>query len=509
MPVIMIIMGIAIGAIVVFLVSRVRVRACVEQVSDARVLVEQLRGERNQALAQVTSLHGQLSGDQQEAQQKLTDVRAELTGAQTTLATAQAELKAERNAHEERVAELRAVEANIDERVKAATAGALKDMAPQLVALAKAQLGKDRAEAKAEIDAEHLQVAQLVGGVEKTLTQMAGRLDEIERDRIKGRTELAAQLQTMRESQSELMAGTQALVGALGRPHVRGRWGEIQLRNIIEAAGMLRHVDFDEQCSLPGDEGVLRPDACVHMPGGRDVVVDAKVPLSAYLEWISATDEAERERLLVEHARHVRAHLNSLDSKAYWERLNCSPDFVVMFIPNDQVLLAAMEADKSLATDIHRKQVVIATPMNLMALLRIIALGWRQEVLAANATEVEKLGRDLYKRLGVFGRHLSGLGKKIGTLVKGYNEASGSFNRMVLPGARRLSELGAVAPDTALNDLDEVTQIPREMQLGEEEGVSGGRALPAGPGEEPAGLSVVPVVEDDDEPEGGAGISVA
>lgn len=251
----------------------------------------------------------------------------------------------------------------------------------------------------------------------------------------------------------------------------------------------------------------MRPDACVHMPGGREVVVDAKVPLAAYLEWISATDEAERERLLGEHARHVRAHISSLDSKAYWERLDCSPDFVVMFIPNDQVLLAAMEADRSLAAEIHRNQVVIATPMNLMALLRIIALGWRQETLAANATEVEKLGRELYKRLGVFTRHLSGLGKKIGTLVKGYNETSGSFNRMVLPGARRLSELGAVAHDSALTDLDEVTQFPRAMPPVADVPDLDVRALPAGAADVPA------VVDDEqdehDEPQEGSSISAA
>jgi len=272
---------------------------------------------------------------------------------------------------------------------------------------------------------------------------------------------------------------------------------------------MLRHVDFDEQQSLPGEEGVLRPDACVHMPGGRDVVIDAKVPLAAYMEWISATDAAERKRLLTEHARHVRAHINSLESKAYWERLECSPDFVVMFIPNDQVLLAAMEADRSLAAELQSRQVVIATPTNLMALLRIIALGWRQEMLAANASEVEKLGRELYKRLGVFSRHLSGLGKKIGTLVKGYNEASGSFNRMVLPGARRLSELGAVAPDTSLTDLDEVTQIPRETRSSEEPGMDRVRALPAGAYEESSGVHVAPDAKDEDEPKEDTQINAA
>jgi len=463
MPVLTMIIGISIGAVAAYVVMRVRLNACNVQLCEARAQAQQLRGERDGAQNDVTALRDRLADDQQNAYDQVTAVRSELAEANTAVATAQTTLTTQRNAHEERLGELRAIEGRIDDRVKAATAGALKDTTPQLVAIAKAQLGKERAEAKAEIDAEHRRVGELFGSVDKTLTRVAGKLDEIERERITGREQLASQLQTMRQSQTELMAGTQALVGALGRPHVRGRWGEIQLRNIVEAAGMLRYVDFDEQPSLPGEEGILRPDACVHMPGGRDVVIDAKVPLAAYLEWISATDPAERERLLGKHARHVRSHLASLDSKAYWERLDNSPDFVVMFIPNDQVLLEAMDADKSLAEEIHRSQVVIATPMNLMALLRIIALGWRQETLAVNAREVEKLGRDLHKRLGVFAGHLQGLGKKIGTLVKGYNDAVGSFGRMVLPSARRFVELGAVAPDDRLTDLDEITQIPRDL----------------------------------------------
>jgi DNA recombination protein RmuC len=246
----------------------------------------------------------------------------------------------------------------------------------------------------------------------------------------------------LKTSQGELLAGTQALVGALRRPHVRGRWGEVQLRNVVEAAGMLPHVDFDEQPAVAGEDGRLRPDACVHLPGGRDVVIDAKVPLEAYMEALSVTDVDEQERLLGEHARHVRQHLTHLDSKAYWEGFENSPDFVVMFVPNDEVLLAAMRADRKLAENIQRRNVVIATPMNLMALLRIIALGWPHEVLAANAREVEQLGRQLHKRLGVFAGRLQTLGKRVGSLVKGYNDAVGSFERSVLPGARRFTELG-------------------------------------------------------------------
>jgi DNA recombination protein RmuC len=434
--------GIAIGAIAALLVLRARAQAASEQ-------ADQLRCERD-AVAADTSR-----------------ARDELAATRTKLATAETMLKAERDAHSERLQQARETEARIDERVKAACTDAIGGSTQQLVALAKSELGKERAEAKREIEAEHTRLGEMFGRVDQTLTKVAGKLDDVERERIAGREQLSAQLRAMRESQHELMAGTQALVGALRRPHVRGRWGEIQLRNIVEAAGMLPHVDFDEQPSLPGEDGYLRPDARVHMPGGRHVIIDAKVPMEAYMELLSASDAADQERLLGDHVRHVRAHLAALDSKAYWERAGGSPDFVVMFIPNDQVLLAAMDADRTLAEEVGRRRVVIATPMNLMALLRIIALGWRQETLADNAREIEKHGRELYKRLGVFAGKLHTLGKRVGSLVKGYNEAVASFESRLLPGARQMASLGLVAVEQQIPTADPVAGTPRELRASE------------------------------------------
>ena len=473
MVALILIVGLALGAVVVYLVSRTRVNA-------AEQMATQMRDERNTATAEATSLREQLGSDREASVLELTGVREELAAARTALATAETQLKAEREAHADRLAQLREAEGRIDERVKAALTDALGGSTKQLVAIAKAELGKERSEAKREIDAEHKRLGEIFGHVDQTLGKVAGKLEEVERDRITSREQLAAQLRTMRESQSELMAGTQALVGALRRPHVRGRWGEVQLRNIIEAAGMLPHVDFDEQVSLPGEDGVLRPDVCLHLPGSRDVIVDSKVPLEAYMESLSATDPAEQERLLTKHARHVRAHLTALDSKSYWERLECSPDFVVMFIPNDQVLLAAMEADRTLAQEVERKRVVIATPMNLMALLRIIALGWRQEALAENAREIESLGRELYTRLSVFAAKLQTLGKRVGALVRGYNDAIASFESRVLPSARRMAKLGTVAANQELPTAEPITLVPRELRAQE---LDVALALEAGEGE--------------------------
>ena len=459
----MVLTGMCIGAVVVHIMCRTRISAL-------KQLVNEVRNDRDAAIAELQSFRERTNDDREASALDLAVLREQL-------ATANTKLEGVRAAHAERVTELKEVEGRIDERVKAALTDALGGSTKQLVALAKAELGKERADAKREIGVEQKRLDEMFGRVDETLGKVSGKLEQVDRDRITSSEQLAAQLQVMRDSQSELAAGTQALVGALRRPHVRGRWGEVQLRNIIEAAGMLPHVDFDEQVTLPGEDGVLRPDVCLHLPGSRDVIVDSKVPLEAYMESLSATDPAEQERRLMEHARHVRAHLTALDSKSYWERLECSPDFVVMFIPNDQVLLAAMEADRGLAQEVERKRVVIATPMNLMALLRIIALGWRQEALAENAREIESLGRELYTRLGGFAAKLQALGKKMGTLVRGYNDAIASFEGRVLPSARRMAKLGAAGAGGQLTTAEPVTLTPRELRAQE---LDAGRALDAG-----------------------------
>jgi len=471
------IVGMIAGAVLAYSVLRARLRA-------SQDLVHGLREERDSAANEAKGLLGRLGDDREkaarelggarkEAADELAGVREELAEANTALATTRTELRKEREAHAERLQELQAAQDRLDERVKSALTEALGGSTKHLVALAKAQLGEERAEAKRELDRTDKKFEEMFKSVSGTLEKVTGKLDEIEKERIAAREQLDAQLLALKTSQGELLAGTQALVGALRRPHVRGRWGEVQLRNVVEAAGMLPHVDFDEQPTVAGEDGRLRPDACVHLPGGRNVVIDAKVPLEAYMEALSATDVDEQERLLGEHARHVRQHLTHLDSKAYWERFENSPDFVVMFVPNDEVLLAAMRTDRKLAEDVQRRNVVIATPMNLMALLRIIALGWRHEVLAANAREIEHLGRELHKRLGTFAGRLQTLGKRVGSLVKGYNDAVGSFERSVLPGARRFTELGAAPEGSDLPASDEVTSLPREVRAAELDGLAG------------------------------------
>ncbi len=467
--------GIFFAAVVAALILRFRLAAANEVADALRRGSEELRTERDSALGDAAQLRQELAGTREGALREVAEVRgaasgetaavrAELATAREELATARAELRKDREAHAERLEEKEAELERLDERVKAALSEALGGSTRQLVALAKSEFGKERAIAKREIDAEHQRVNRMFESVSSVLGKVEGKLGEIEKERVAGREQLDAQLENLRGSHKELLAGTQALVGALHRPEVRGRWGEFQLRNLVEQAGMLPYIDFDEQPSVDGDDGLLRPDACVHMPGGRDVIIDSKVPLDALLAASAATDPDEREHLLGEHARQLRAHLNKLDSKSYWDAMSCTPDFVAMFVPSDEVVLAAMRVDRKLAEDVYAKRVVIVSPMNLMALLRVVALGWRQEKLAENAEEVATLGRDLHKRLGVFARKLRGLGKRLGAVLKAWNEVVGSFDHNVVPAARRFTELGVVPHDQELDSSAPVPFAPRDIE---------------------------------------------
>ena len=473
--------GMLLAAALAYLVARGRLRGAAETADELRNEASAFRAERDANAAGSAQYRDELAQTRENALRELGDTRtaaanesktvhAELASAQTELATARTELRKEREAHTERLKERDAAVDRLDERMKAVVAEALPNSARQLVALARSEFGKEREVTKRELATERLQLKTMYESVSSQLGKVEGKLADIEKERVAGREQLDAQLANLRSSHKELLAGTQALVGALHRPEVRGRWGEFQLRNLVEQAGMLPYVDFDEQPTVHGDDGVLRPDACIHMPGGRDVIVDSKVPLEALMAASAATDPDERERLLGEHARQLRAHLNKLDSKSYWDALSCSPDFVAMFVPSDEVVLAAMRVDRKLAGDVHAKRVVIVSPMNLMALLRVVALGWRQEKLAENAEEVAKLGRDLHKRLGVFARKLRGLGKRLGSLLKAWNEVVGSFEHNVVPAARRFTELGVVPHDHELEGSEALPFPPREIE---------GRSLPA------------------------------
>jgi len=322
-------------------------------------------------------------------------------------------------------------------------------------------------------------VAGLVGPLGDTLGKVERQMAVVERERAAAFAALETQVLTMHRTSEQLRAETAALVTALRAPQVRGRWGETQLRRVVEAAGMLEHCDFLEQPTSSTSDGTLRPDLVVTLAGGRQVVVDAKVPFAGYLEAMEARDDRTRDLRLDAHARHLRAHVDELGAKAYWERFEPSPEFVVLFVPADAFLDAALARDATLLEHAFTRDVVLATPSTLMALLRTIAYTWRQEALSRNAREVHALGRELHARIGTLGGHLSRVGSSLGNAVTAFNAAVGTLEGRVLVTARRLTDLQVTTADLASPPQVEV--VARQLQAAELVG-SGDPTRPDGAG---------------------------
>jgi len=317
---------------------------------------------------------------------------------------------------------------------------------------------------------------QMIAPLQQTLARYEQRVTELERERVDSYAALRTQVGQMRETSEELRTETRQLVAALRAPQVRGRWGEHQLRRIVEAAGMLGRCDFTEQATASAEGRVVRPDLVVHLAGGKHVVVDAKAPFSAYLEAMEARDEPTRNARLDAHARHLRGHVDALAAKSYWEAFDPAPEFVVLFIPADTFLDAALQRDASLLEHAFGRNVVLATPATLVALLRTIAYAWRQEALARNAAEVHTLGKELYGRLATMGGHIAKLGGALGTAVTSYNKAVGSLESRVLVTARKFADLGvgdsrsaeALAAPAQVETTARQLQAP-ELQASEQE----------------------------------------
>lgn len=310
-------------------------------------------------------------------------------------------------------------------------------------------LRADRApgQAAGQVEATVAATRQAVAPVSDSLSRFEQRLRELEHEQVSARSALRAQLESVQRSGDDLRREAANLAGALRKPQTRGRWGELHLQRTVELAGLADRVDFDTQFTVAGGDGALRPDMVVHLAGGKHVVVDAKVPLAAFLEASDADTPDDRAQLLARHARHVRTHVDTLASKRYWSRLPSTPEFVVLFLPGDAFLAAALEGDPELLDYAFAHQVVPATPTTLVALLRTVAVAWRQEALAGNAREVFDLAREVYERLGTFAGHLSKLGRALDSSVSAYNAAVGSLETRVLTSARRLSAMNVVSTD--------------------------------------------------------------
>lgn len=332
----------------------------------------------------------------------------------------------------------------------------------QFLALADARFQEARTQAQGDLEQRQMAFARLLDPLSETLARYERGVQDMERARrgaYEGLTEKVAQLHSGHE---QLRKETRNLVTALRSPQTRGRWGEVQLRRVAEMAGMIEHCDFNEQVTTASDDGRVRPDMVVHMPGGGEVVIDAKVPLEAFLQLLDADDDQQRALCQSRHAKQLRAHVDQLAKKGYWKQFDRSPEMVVAFIPGDQLLAAAFEADPTLQEHAMANGVLLTTPVTLIALLRTVALGWQQETLAESAREIQQLGAELYDRLRVMSGHMQTLQRSLGSTVEAYNRAVGSFESRVLVSARKFPALGVTGSE--IPDLSPIETAPRHLQ---------------------------------------------
>lgn len=320
---------------------------------------------------------------------------------------------------------------------------ALSENSDLFLKLARESFAREQGDARSALQAREVALNQLVDPLRQALERTEQQVAAMERERRDAFTGLRVQIESLTTGQSALQRETRNLVGALRRPEVRGRWGELTLRRVVELAGLSEHCDFTEQHALSGPQGALRPDMVVHMPDGRTLVVDAKTPLDAYLEAIEAGSDELRALALGRHAQQVEARVRELATKAYWAQLPHSPEFAVLFLPGDQFLSSALAERPELLENALRQSIIIATPSTLIALLKAVAYGWRQSAVAENAALIRDLGQELHRRLASFVSHLGKAGQRLGSAVDAYNSAVGSLERQVLPQARRFTELGA------------------------------------------------------------------
>ena len=457
LPVSMLALGLAVGTFSVWLLTRTKVkyefdRGRADGETERATLIERLARKEEQ----VSELHEALDRERDESER----LRGENAANLANLLALQTRLEDERRASQEKLALLSSAEEKLTDAFKALSADALRNNNSSFLDLAKQNLATFQQSAKGDLERRQSAIHDLIKPLKESLEKVDGRIGELEKTRAGAYSELREQVKMLAQSHSQLQCETGNLVKALRVPHVRGRWGEIQLRRVVELAGMLQYCDFVEQETVTTEDARIRPDMIVRLPGNRTIVVDSKVPFDSFYESIATTDDAVRIAKLKDHARLVRTHISMLSRKSYWETVQPTPEFVLLFLPGENFYSAALENDPKLIEDGVSQNVIIATPTTLIALLRAVSYGWRQEQMAQNAQEVSNLARTLYDRLRTFTRYFDDIGKNLDRALDSYNRGVRSLETRVLVTARRFKERGAISGEEieTLEPIDKSTR---------------------------------------------------
>lgn len=439
--------GIVLGGVVAWFL--LKTKAASANAADLATLRERLDGKDTELQRLQTALNSEVAEHKQSREESV-QLKAALEG--------------ERRAATERIASFKNATEELSEKFKALSRDALKDNNQSFLQLAHSTLEKFQETAKGDLELRQKAIDQLVKPLKESLEKVDGKIGEIEKARAGAYAELREQVKNLATSQTQLQTETGNLVNALRAPHVRGRWGEIQLKRVVEIAGMVEYCDFNQQDTA--DTGKLRPDMTIRLPNERTIVVDSKVPLQAYLEALEARDEEIRVAKLKDHARQIRTHLIKLGAKGYWEQFEQSPEFVFLFLPGETFFSAALEQDPSLIEFGVEQRVIVATPTTLIALLKAVSYGWKQEQMATNAHEVSKLAKELYDRLRTFTNYFADIGRGLDRALDSYNKGVGSLEARVLVTARKFKERGAIAGEE-IDTLEPIDKLARPLSLDE------------------------------------------